>query len=347
MNHQIAIFIAPGEVELRTEARPTPGPGEALVELRACALCTMEQRLWTGRIKEYPIAPGPEAAGVVVVAGPAAAELPAGARVALAMLDRCMQCYACRRGDTHLCTGKLLGREPGKLRRIGGLGEYVVVPTWKLFRMPAELSFEEIALSEPLSCVVHSVNKGALRLGDDALILGGGTMGQLHVMTARLRGARVLVSEPDPEKRRAALGHGAAAAFDPAEATARTRDLTGGRGADVVFVTHGTEGTAREAAESVRSGGRIIYYGSFPADASVALGPAQIHNHETVLDGARSHTLDDWSQATRLLARRLIDVRGLISATYPLAQIGAALDRAAAGAGFRVVVNMGAEAVER
>ncbi|MEM9458546.1 MAG: alcohol dehydrogenase catalytic domain-containing protein [Myxococcota bacterium] len=340
MNHRVAVFEGAGQVELRSEALPAPKPGEALVRLRACALCTMEQRLWTGRMNAYPIVAGHEAAGVVVDVHPGAVGPPKGARVALAMLDRCMECYACRRGDTHLCTGKFRGREPGKMRRIGGLADHVCVPTWKLFAMPDELSFDEIAFAEPLACVVHSVNKGAVRLGDDVLVIGGGTMGQLHVMVARLRGARVLVSEPDPDKRRVALEHGAAFAFEPEQATARARELTEGRGADVVFVTHGNDATSRQAAVSVRAGGTILYYGSFPAEVGTNLGPRRIHNEETVLDGARSHTLDDWSSATKLLAYRLVDVRPLISSRFELEQITVALEQASAGEGFRVVVQM-------
>jgi len=340
MSHRVAVLEGAGRVVLRAEDLPAPKPGEALVRLRACALCTMEQRLWTGHIDEYPIVAGHEAAGVVVDVHPEAVAPPLGSRVALAMLDRCMQCYACRRGDTHLCTGKFRGREPGKMRRIGGLADHVCVPTWKLFAMPDDLSFDEIAFAEPLACVVHSVNKGAVRLGDDVLVIGGGTMGQLHLMIARLRGARVFVSEPDSNKRRVALEHGAALAIEPEAAAARVRELTEGRGADVVFVTHGTHATAEHAAVSVRAGGRIIYYGSFSADIGTHLGPRRIHNDETVLDGARSHTLDDWGQATKLLAYRLVDVQRLISSRLPLEQIAEALEQASRASDFRVVVHM-------
>ncbi len=340
MQPRAAVFTAPRTIELRADDPPVPKPGEAVVQLRACALCTMEQRLWTGQINEYPIIAGHEAAGVVIEAHPEAVAPPPGSRVALAMLDRCLQCYECRRGDTHLCSGKFRGRKPGTMRRIGGLADRVSVPTWKLFAMPDELSFDEIAFAEPVACVVHSVNKGAVRFGDDVLVIGGGTMGQLHVMIARLRGARVFVSEPDPGKRHVALEHGAAFALEPDHAARRAHELTEGRGADVVFVTHGDATTSQQAAACVRPGGTIIYYGSFPRDVGTNLGPRSIHHHETVLDGARSHTLDDWSQATKLLAYRLVDVRRLISSRFPLEQLPAALEQASRGCDFRVVVEI-------
>lgn len=338
--HRVAVFTGPGEVELKREDVPVLNRGEALVRLRACALCTMEQRLWQGRQTDYPIAPGHEAAGVVeAVHDEGVLSAAPGDRVAVAFLDRCMQCDHCRRGETHLCTGKMAGRAPGRFRRIGGLSEYAVVPAWKLFPMPATLSFEEIALSEPLACVVHSIHKGGLRFGDDVLVIGAGTMGHLHVRLALLRGARVFVSEPSADKRDLAMAHGAHGAFAPEDAEAALQEVTGGRGVDVVYVTFGSAATAAQAAATVRSGGRVVYYGSFPGEAEAGLGPRELHRREVVLDGARSQTMSDWHEATRMLAGRVLDLAYLVSARYPLADLDKALQHAVAESAFRIVVN--------
>src|SRR3990172_1065260 len=123
-SNRVAVFTGPGQVELRTDPPPEPARGEALVQIRACALCTMEQRLWNGSLDDYPIAAGHETAGIVVaVHAEGVVGVSAGERVAIAFLDRCMQCEPCRRGDTHLCTGKLRGRKPNVFRRIGGLAD--------------------------------------------------------------------------------------------------------------------------------------------------------------------------------------------------------------------------------
>lgn len=337
---RVAVFTEPERVEVRQEVVPEPGPGEVLVHLRACGLCTMEQRLWRGHQTGYPMIPGHEVAGVVVKRHPVGVlGVSEGDRVAIAFLDRCMQCEPCRRGETNLCTGKLVGRAPGKLRRIGGLADYAVVPAWKLLRMPAELSFREIALCEPVACVIHSVYRGRIRFGDDVLVIGAGTMGHLHLLLARLRGARVFVSEPDPAKRELALAHGASDAREPGEAVERLRSRTGGRGADVVFVTFGDPRTATQAARAVRHGGRIVYYGSFPPEVGTDLGPGHLHRHEVTLDGARGQTLGDWNEAARLLAAGLLDVAHLVSATYPLDRLEDALRHASDGGPFRVVVG--------
>jgi L-iditol 2-dehydrogenase len=340
LNH-ITVFTGPGQIEMRSQPIPGLSAGEALVRVRACALCTMEQRLWKGAQDDYPIAPGHEAAGIVVDVHPdGAPTVAAGDRVAIAFLDRCMQCEFCRRGETNLCTGKLHGRAPGVFRQIGGLAEYAVVPTWKLFRLPENLSFEEIALCEPVACVIHSIRRADLHFGDDVLVVGGGTMGQLHLQLARLRGARVFLSDPDPQKRQFALEHGAGAVFSADKTAAGVQELTGGIGADTVFVTFGNQDTADQASASIRPGGRIIYYSSFPDSVEPGVNPRRLHGREIVLDGARGQTIGDWHQATRLLAAGLLDVGPLISAAYPLSRINDALDRAIEPSAFRIVVNL-------
>jgi threonine dehydrogenase-like Zn-dependent dehydrogenase len=338
--NRVAVFTAPGRVELRSEELNEPGRGEALVRIRACGLCTMEQRLWSGVQREYPIAAGHETAGVVVASGPGcASSFAPGERVAVAFLDRCMECDACRRGGSNLCTGKMVGRKPNAFRRIGGLADYAVVPAWKLFRMPLARSFEEIALCEPVACVVHSVNKAALRFGDDVLVIGCGTMGYLHLMLSRLRGARVFVSDRDHTRRELALEHGAIAAFDPEEVPARVLESTNGSGVEAVFVTFGSEATALAAAGSVRPGGCVIYYGGFPAGVGTSIDARRLHRDETLLVGARGQTLDDWQQASRLLAGNLVDLQPLISGCYPLAKLSEALERAASASSYRIIVS--------
>lgn len=337
-----AVFTGPGAVELRAESLPEPGPGQVLVRLRACGVCTSDRRLFSGQQSGYPIVPGHEPAGEIAGLGPdASPALAVGQRVALALMERCFGCFYCRRGQSQLCRSRHLTRRPGRLTRIGGFARYLIAEDWMVFPMPDDLPFERIALAEPLACVVHSVNQADVRLSDDVLVLGGGTMGQLHGLVARLRGARVFLSEPDPDKREAAAA-AAHEVFDPravdlAEAMhARTQ----GRGVDVVFLTVGTPQTAEQAAQAVRQGGKVILYGSFPKGSALTLDPSAVHRKEIVWAGVANQDLRDWHEATRLIAHGLLDLGYLISATYPLERIHDALRFAVQGAGFRTVVNM-------
>jgi threonine dehydrogenase-like Zn-dependent dehydrogenase len=149
----------------------------------------------------------------------------------------------------------------------------------------------------------------------------------------------VLVSDPDREKRRIALDHGASAAFEPGEVKKRVDEATGGSGADAVFITFGNQETALEASASARPGGRIVYYGSFPAGVDPGVDARRLHHQEIALLGSRGQTLEDWHQASRLVAGGLVDLQPLISARYPLARLDEALDRASEGSAYRIIVN--------
>ena len=339
-SNRFAVFTGPGQVELRSESVPEPGRGEALVQIRACGLCTMEQRLWKGTQDDYPIAAGHETAGIVVgLHSEGAFSASVGQRVAIALLDRCMQCESCRRGDSHLCTGKMRDRGPNVFRRIGGLADYAIVPAWKLFPISEDRSFDEIALCEPLACVVHSINKAGLRLGDDVLVVGGGTMGILHLIL-RDSAARVCSSAiRTPKSDAFALDHGAAGAFRARRGQGKYPISDAQRCADAIFVTFGHQDTALEAMRSARPGGTIIYYAGFPPGVDTGIDARRLHHQEIAILGARGQTLEDWHQASRLLSTGLVDVRPLISARYPLARISEALDRATDGAAYRIIVN--------
>lgn len=320
-------------MELTPDAPPSPGPGQVLVRLRACGVCTFERRLYSGATPAYPIVPGHESAGTIQAVGPGAdPDLRPGDHVVLALIHRCFRCDACRRGRTSLCRNRRRGRTPGALRRVGGFARYAVVPDWQVFQVSPELPFARLTLVEPLACVIHSVHRAALRFGDRVAVLGGGTMGQLHAALSRLRGAHVVLTEPDPAKRAVSQAH---VNLDPGDTDA----LQALHGAfDAVFVTHGALETAVQAQRLVRDGGRVVLYGSFPKGTTLPIDPNRVHRAEVVYDGASNQDLGDWQEAVRLLEYDLIDVDDLISARFPLERIHDAMQHAVTGVGFRTVV---------
>lgn len=126
-----------------------------------------------------------------------------------------------------------------------------------LFVYPDSTTFEKMAFTEPLACVVNSINRTNIQFGDDVAVIGGGTMGMLHVMLARLKGARVILSEPLRERRDRALKLGCDDVIDPTkeDAVKRVKELTGGRGAQVVFNTTAIPAIAAQAVEMTSPGG--------------------------------------------------------------------------------------------
>ena len=127
-----------------------------------------------------------------------------------------------------------------------------------------------MAFTEPLACVVNSVNRTNIELGDDVVVIGGGTMGLLHVMVAKLRGARVIVSEPLEERRERALRLGASAAIDPihADAVEEVKKLTEGRGAAVVYNTTANPVLMAQAMNMTAPCGTCVAFSSQQAGGS-------------------------------------------------------------------------------
>ena len=151
---------------------------------------------------------------------------------------------SCRQtcGDENICDEhqkSTVFHNPEGLSGYGGFAEYAAAKADDLYVYAEDTAFEKMAFTEPLACVVNSINRTDIRYGDDVLVIGGGTMGLLHVMLAKLKGARVVLSEPLKERRDKALSLGCDDVVDPlaGDAVQAVKDMTEGRGAQFVFNT--------------------------------------------------------------------------------------------------------------
>ena len=336
-----------GETGLVALFTPALGPMEALVRVRAVALCTLEQRVFRGVVKvPLPFVGGHEVAGEVIALGEEAhiSGFKPGDRVAVRLLYNCGACPACRRGQSNLCDhARHKPVREGLLPGPGGLMDQVIVPANMLFGMSDRLGFDEASLTEPLACCVHSVNRAQISLGEDVVVIGGGVMGQFHVMLARLRGARVLLSEPMETRRRLACGHGADRAVDPAggDPVAAIREWSGGQGAGVVFNTTPEAGAFAQAVLMAGKGGRVIQYSSLHPDMPTAISPQHVHTNEVTITGSVSPVVEDFATANRLLNHGLIGCRHLISDVFPFEEGQKAFEAAIKPGAMRVIITSG------
>src|ERR1700694_1904921 len=151
------VLVAPRVLEVREFPVPLPGAGQALVRVRATALCTWEQRTYQGiQDIKTPFVGGHETAGIVAAVGEGVHLSSVGDHVTLGPVD-CGECHYCRRGYPARCEQRLGGFSLEGAWGPWGLAEYKLVPARALFGVAAELSFAEASLAEPVSCVVHSV----------------------------------------------------------------------------------------------------------------------------------------------------------------------------------------------
>jgi L-iditol 2-dehydrogenase len=334
------VLMAPRTLELRSYPVPVPGPGQVLVQVKATALCTWEQRTFQGiQDIKTPFVGGHETAGVVAAVGDGVHLLKVGDHVTLGPIA-CDECYYCRRGFPARCEQYL-----GRFSLDGawgpwGLADYKLVPARAAFVVPPELSFEEAALAEPVSCVVHSVRALGTELGDDVLVIGAGPMGLLNVLVSRCRGARVIVCELDPARRAKALALGADAAVDPAvgDVVSEVKGLTGGRGADAVIAAVGSARVDDLAFNLVSKTGKVVLFASAHPSSPLGVDHNLIHKSEVDVLGVEGKGVQDFLIAVKLLSHRLIDVRPLIDRCVPLAELETAFDLAVRPDTYRVIV---------
>jgi NADPH:quinone reductase-like Zn-dependent oxidoreductase len=258
-------FGGPEVLEVREVPDPRPGPGDVLVQVKACGINHLD--LWVraglrGLDVEMPHILGNDVVGVALEVGPAVRHVKAGDRVLVCPTLSCGTCPACHAGDDNLCRQyDVLGR-----RRNGGYAERVSVPGVNCLPYPGDLAWSEAA-AVPLVFLTAwhmMVGRVALRPGEDCLVIGGGSgVGSAAVQIARLLGARVIATagtDAKLERVRALRAH-EVVNHTTEDIAARARELTGGKGVEVVF-EHVGGAVFEKAVGALARNGRLVTCGA-------------------------------------------------------------------------------------
>lgn len=315
------VVEAPETVAVREIAETPLESGLIRIKIEYCLICTWEKRIYTGRGGALPFVPGHEASGIIAeVPSGMVTSFKVGDHVVFKTLDHCGHCSHCYAGETNLCTGTPRKRYYDGIPGSGGMAQYIDLEPGRIYKISEDLPLRLAAFAEPLACCYHSVVRGNLKMGDFVGISGGGFMGQLHAVLARMRGAKVLLIEPDPEKAAHARAAGAHATVDPfsEDLESRIAEFTGGEKLDAYFITTPQPTIAEAAVKIVRDSGRIIYYGSFSPNEPIGLDLNKIHYSQIEITGSFSATSEDFFRAARLLSQGLVDPEPFLSALYSL-----------------------------
>jgi L-iditol 2-dehydrogenase len=334
--------------DLRVEdvSDPTPGPGEALIQIHACGVCPSDLRAYLAARPgsggmSLPRTPGHEWTGVVVAlgeqgdSGAAQPAIVVGQRVVADWRQVCGKCYQCRRGVFNYCEDLQRGVR-------GGFAGYGVAPLSQLRVIPDNVSFEEASFSEPLACVIQAHGYTEINLGDDGVIVGAGPIGLLHLQVARNRGARVIVSDPITARLEKARELGAhdvinASAADP---VARVKELTEGRGANAVIVAVGGTEPIRQGLDMAAINGWVnAFAGTYPP-AEMPVDPNLIHYRQIRFTGSHDFTPHHFTMALKLIQHGIVRVAPLISHRFPLDDVREAFETTANRRGLKSMVNM-------
>jgi 2-desacetyl-2-hydroxyethyl bacteriochlorophyllide A dehydrogenase len=315
------VLNGPSELALEDVASPKPGPGQVLIRVTHSGICGTDYKIYRGAIPvRYPRIMGHEMIGVVVEA--AGGDFKAGERVIVDPELYCGACFHCRVGQTHLCPhGQLLGRDAN-----GGFAELVVTPASQVFRLPEAVDDQVAPLIQVLTTCLHAQRLTPIFAGESVAVLGLGVTGQLHAQISKVRGAGLLIGiTRSADKRQLAEKLGADVTFPGGEdAVKKVRDITGGRGADVVIDTTGILPVVSDAIHIVRPGGRILLFGIITATEG-ALPFYNLYFKEIQVINARVAKGEDYPASIDLVQRGALKLRPLISDVLPLSELKSAI----------------------
>jgi L-iditol 2-dehydrogenase len=330
-----ARLYGPGDLRIEEEPPPDVPPGHVLVRVTAVGICGSDLH-WFGhggigdaRI-ERPLVLGHEMAGIV--------DTPPHApqRVAIDPAIPCERCPTCTDGDPNLCPSIAFA---GHGHTDGGLREVLAWPQQLLHPLPPSLTDADGAMLEPLGVAIHAVDLSQLRVGADVAVLGCGPIGLSIVQLCRVAGARTVVAVDPLEHRREAarrLGADEAVAEGSAlvDAVGRT---TSRRGFDVGFDASNASTAVEALMASARPGARIVLAG-IPDDDHTRFRASLARRKGLTLVLVRRMKAT-YPRAIDLVVRGLIDVRSLVTATYPLEHADEAFAVAARREGLKVVIE--------
>ncbi len=325
-------LTGPGRLEYVDVPEPACGDEDVLIEVRCVGICGTDVEMYHGTMAyfkmgwtRYPITLGHEWSGVVVDRGQSVTELSIGDRVTGDVTIGCHRCDNCKRGFYNLCFSKA---EVGLCRgKDGAFAEYLTMPALHAYRVPDALSFEEAAFVEPAATVVKAIRKAQFEPGAICVILGDGPIGLLALQAADACGAgKVILTGTLDEKLELGRRVGADLTINvrKQDLKAMIDEATDGVGADFVMEASGSVEAVQQAVEITRMGGTISIVGLHETPVpQLDMGNIVVRDLNLITSVASPNA---FKQTIRLMEKRKIDARPLISHRFGLSEAARALE---------------------
>lgn len=307
--------------------KPKLGPKDILIKVKVASICGTDRHYykWSGfaqeHAKKFPMVLGHEVAGEVVEVGKNVDRVAIGDRVTFETHEPDGTCYLCRTGRMHICSDwKLVA---------GSFAEYQRGPEFCAIKLPKEISYEEGAILEPLGVASHTVQRADIRPGDFVVVTGCGPIGIWAQKLAKLVGATVVATGNKDHRINFARNYTGATEVidvrktDPVE---RVKKLTDGKKADVVIELAGSEDAIKSAINMVGRGGRIVFAGIAAKDMPIPLTEIFYINEIDLIGMSGRLIFETWERVLRLISTKTVDVRPLITKSFPLKEASKAFE---------------------
>ncbi len=329
---QGVVFLGDRKLAQMTFDDPTPGPGEAVLEMKASGMCGSDLKFYRAPADSGgpaalglgelsgPVIAGHEPCGVVAALGPGGedTDVETGDRVMVHHYKGCGHCVHCGTGWSQLCQG---GPVVYGATGHGGHAKYMLAPISALVPLPDSLSF---ATGAAISCGTGTAwgALGRLELSgrDTIAIFGQGPVGLSATQLAIAMGARVIALDVGGERRALARDMGADSVVDPAadDPVEAIRQLTGGDGADMALDCSGVAAAREAAVRATRIWGKVCFVGE---GGGVTLDVSRdVLRKQLTIIGSWTFSRFGQAECARFVAERGIAVDALFSHRYGLDQ---------------------------
>lgn len=333
-----ATYTGNGNISTVDVEITAPAPNEVVVDVAFCGICGTDLHIISGNMDkrvDIPHIPGHEMSGTIAEIGTEVTGWAVGDRVTVMPLHWDGTCAACLDGNQHICPQlDFIGVDvPGALQKRWR------VPASTLVRLPDGLDLQTAALIEPTAVAVHDVRRSELQVGDHVVVQGGGPIGLLIAIITRHAGAKVLVAEVDPARRRRIENLGFDVA-DPATSDIESivDEWTYGVGADVVFEVSGSETAVRQATSLTKVRGTIVIVAIHPQARPIDL--QRVFWRELRILGARVYRRSDFERAISLLEAGVVTTDSIVTDIFSLDRASDAVALLGSGSAMKVLIDV-------
>ncbi|MFR5601337.1 MAG: zinc-dependent alcohol dehydrogenase [Lachnospiraceae bacterium] len=329
------ILTEPGQWEIGETEVPEPGEEEVLCRIDAVAICGSDPEIIHGGLAgiwppSYPFIAGHEWAGTVVKKGNNVTDLELGDRVAGEAHKGCGYCKNCLRGRYTLCLN--YGKNEAGHRHYGftSQGAYAQYNTYhqkSLTKLPDQITFEEASMCDTAGVALHGLELAGVEPGSTVVVIGPGPIGMMAMKLAKAMGAgKVIVVGRNPRLESAKqLGADELVDFSLTDPVIEVRRFTGSRGADLVLECSGAPGTIVQGLEMCGKGGKVVMLGVAKDGITEAIPLKYTTHNELTLLGSRANP-NTGRKVVNMIAGNRIEVKDLITHTFPLEEIGSAFE---------------------
>lgn len=343
-----AVYEGKERIEVREVPDPKLDAGEVLLEIEACCLCGADLR--TYRHGHDKITPprilGHEFCGKVVQSkAPDNIDIAVGDRVVMYIVLACGKCRYCMAGRTNLCES----RKTMSYHYDGAFAQLMKVPATAvanghLFKVESDIPSTQMALSEPLGCVINAHGRLNIGLKDTVAVIGAGPIGIMHAAIARLQGAqKVFVLDVSENRLKMAESFDLDARIKVEQGGAhikKVKELTGGYGCSVVIVACSNAHAQVDALEMVAKTGKVEYFGGLPkSNPTASLNTNHLHYKEISISGSFSEKMSDFQAAQALIQSGRFPADKIVTDVLPLDRIVEAFELMEQGKALKACIN--------